>query len=331
MPDRRSFLARWPLLAGLGPVLTACERAPARSGATAQPLRVAMDLWAGYFPALLAESLGLFRRDGLLVELRLPGNTAAMAADLLAGRHDLACLSLGDLVNLTRGSDELQVILQSDESAGGDQLLRRPGAPAAGQALVLGTQLGGFGELLLRAYLERQGVGAGEVRWVSVDAADVPAALARGDIDVGHTWDPYARAARQAGARVVFTSADVPGLIPDVVAGLRRTIDRRSAELRRFCAAWFEAAAWWQAHPAEGAQQLARRLERDPAWVNDAAAGVRLLTVADNRRALGGDGGPPALAATLQRYSAYFVRQGTLARPLQPATVLRADLLPPAG
>jgi len=331
MPDRRSFLARWPLLIPAVPTLAACDRAPDRRGTTAQPLRVAMDLWAGYFPALLAESLGLFQRDGLQVELTLPGNTATMAADLLAGRHDLACLSLGDLVNLTRGSDELQVILQSDESAGGDKLLRRPGAPRPGQALVLGTQLGGFGELLLRAYLERQRIGAGAVRWVSVDATDVPAALARGEIDIGHTWDPHARVAEQAGARVVFTSADVPGLIPDVVAGLRRTIDRRAAELRRFCAAWFEAAAWWQAHPAEAALRLARRLERDPGWITDAATGVRLLSLADNRRALGADGRPPALAETLQHYSEYFVRQGTLARPLQPAAVLRADLLPQAG
>ena len=40
------------------------------------PLRLAIDLWAGYFPALLADELGYFRDAGLLVEISIPGNTA---------------------------------------------------------------------------------------------------------------------------------------------------------------------------------------------------------------------------------------------------------------
>lgn len=298
-----------------------------RDEAPREPLRLAMDLWAGYFPALLADERGGFRDAGLDVRIDLPGNTSRMMGELAAGRVDLVCLALADVVNLARGAP-VQVLMVSDESAGGDQVLLRAGGSLQAPRLALGTNLGGFGELLMREFLDRNALGARRLAWVNVDAADVPAALARGEIDIGHTWDPYAAQARAAGARMVFSSADTPGLIPDVMAGLQPTLDRRRDEVRRLVAAWFQAQAWWREHRTEADALLARRLKQEPAWVAQQLAGVALRGLEDNRRALGAPGRPGALADTLRLYSEFFVRHGTLTRPLDPASVLRPDLLP---
>lgn len=319
--DRRRFL----IGGTAGPVagLAGCSRdEPPR-----EPLRLAMDLWAGYFPALLADERGSFREAGLDVRIDLPGNTSRMMGELAAGREDLVCLALADVVNLSRGAP-VQVLMVSDESAGGDQVLLRAGGSLEAPRLALGTNLGGFGELLMREFLDRNGLGARRLSWVNVDAAEVPAALARGEIDIGHTWDPYAAQARAAGARMVFSSADTPGLIPDVMAGLQPTLDRRRDEVRRLVAVWFQAQTWWSEHRAEADALLARRLKQEPGWVAQQLAGVALRGLEDNRRALGGPGRPGALADTLRRYSEFFVRHGTLTHPLDPDRVLRPDLLP---
>lgn len=291
------------------------------------PLRLAMDLWGGYFPALLADELGWFREAGLDVRIELPGNTSRMMAELAAGRVDLACMALADVVNLTRAAP-VQVLLVSDESAGGDQVLLRPGGSLAAERLALGTNLGGFGELLMREFLARKGLSGRRLAWVNVDAAQVPQALAAGEIDIGHTWDPYAAEARAAGAAKVFSSADTPGLIPDVMAALQPLLDRRRDDLRRLTTQWFRAQDWWMSRRAEGDALLARRLKQTPDWVARQLDGVALRTLEDNRRALGAGGRPGGLAEVLRRYSEFFVRHGTLTRPLDPARVLRPDLLP---
>lgn len=312
-------------LTGLGACTPADTPAPVASRAV---LRLAIDLWAGYFPALLADELGLFRDAGLEVRISLPGNTDRMLAEFAAGRHDLVAAALADMVNLLRGGQSVQVVLQSDESAGGDRLLQARRALPQGRRLVVGTNLGGFGELFVHAYLAREQIAPGRVSWVNIDAADAPQALRQGNVDLVHTWDPYAAAAVAEGAVEVFSSRDTPGLIPDVVVTLRSTAEQRRAELRAFAGAWFRAQDWWQAHRPEGDQRLARRLGQSAEWVATAAAGVHLSSLAENHRLLGRPGQPGALAATLGRYNEFFAARGTLTHPIDAAQVLRADLLP---
>ena len=290
------------------------------------PLRLAMDLWPGYYPALLADSLGWLNAAGVHLSLSLPGNTDRMMADFAAGRYDLVAVSLGDLINTTRGHSSVQVILVSDESAGGDAVLARPGLGSRRGALKVATNLGGFGELFLREFAQASRLDTHRWVWVNADAAEIPQLLANGTIDLGHTWEPYAGQAVKAGAQRLFTSAETPGLIPDVLVATRSTIERRKPVLKAFVKAWLRAVDWWSGHPVEAAQLIAHRAQVDAATVS--LQGVRLMGVADNRRLLGADGETPALAGTVLRYSDFFLNRGAVARPVDPAFLLRPELLP---
>lgn len=322
----RSGVQRRHWLLASAAALAGCDR-----GVTSPPpavLHMAMDLWAGYFPVLLAIELGMMAERGLTVDVTMPGNTDRMMAEFAAGRYDIVGMALADLVNLTRGAHDVQVFIHSDESSGGDKLLSRAGFDPAGGRVIVGTNLGGFGELFVREYLLRHGIDDGRVVWMNVDAADVPLALKRREIDIGHTWDPYASAALADGAVQRFSSAQTPGLVMDVLATRRSVVERRFAELKGFAAAWFQAQQWWAERPAEGDARLARRLDRSPEWVAEARRGVKLADLAANRRLLGAGGQPPTMAATVARYSDFFLARGTLTRPLRPERLLRADLLP---
>ncbi|MFO1337890.1 MAG: ABC transporter substrate-binding protein [Burkholderiaceae bacterium] len=306
--------------------LAACGRPPAPDAPPA-PLRLAMDLWPGYYPAVLADELGYLSEARVQVQFSFPANTDSMIAEFAAGHVDIIAVAMGDLINATHGRAAVQVFMVTDESAGGDAVLARPGVDLKGKGrLLLATNLGGFGELLMREFVQRQGVDPHRVAWINADAADVPRLLAAGDVDIGHTWEPYATEAEAAGAVRLFSSADTPGLIPDVLAASRATVERRQAELRRFSAAWLRAADWWLDHLDEGAQRVARRLQSDAAKIS--LKGVRLMRLDDNRHLLGTGGQAPALAAVVRRYSAFFLDRGTLARPVEPADLLRGDLLP---
>ena len=313
------------LLVAVLALLGGCE-APAPSPPAKPPLRLAIDRWPGYYPAVLAEELGLFAEAGVAVQIALPENTDRMLAEFAAGGHDLVGVALGDLITLTRNRADVGVVLVSDLSAGGDAVLARPDFAIDPEGSVrIGTNLGGFGELFVRELLPRLGIDAQRVEWVNTDASQVPAALTAGEIDLGHCWEPYASEAEQAGARRLASSLDTPGLIPDVIAGSRHLASQRGAELRAFSVAWFRAVDWWRQHPAEAQQRIERRLGL--AAGEASLRGIALQDLAQNRRLLiGVDGGRPELLPVIDRYSRFFVGHGRLLQPL------RADeLLLPGG
>lgn len=319
----------WRAMALLALLLCACGTADAPHAPT--PLRLGMDLWAGYFPAVIAEREGLMAAQGVDLEVVPTRDTNGLIAEFAAGNYDLIAVSLGDAITLSKSRPDLIVLLVADESAGGDQLLRAPSADSDtddARPPRLGTNLGGFGELFIRAWLEREGIAPGDVVWANVDASDVPTALAEGRIDFGHTWQPYAGEAAAAGATPVFTSAETPGLILDVVLATRAGLQRHPEAYRGFVRAWFEAERRWRADPAAGNAIAAAALGIDPAAVS--LDGVKPYSLDDNRHAMAGGADSP-LASLIDRYSAFFVERGSLSTPPDPAAMLDPALLPEAA
>jgi NitT/TauT family transport system substrate-binding protein len=286
------------------------------------PLRVGIDLWAGYYPLVLADELGYLRADHVAVDIEVPGDTHRMIADFAAHNYDLICVSLGDVILTTRIQPDIRLILCADESVGGDQLLSR--APVTNAAELrgrrIGTVLGGFGEIFVRRFLDHHGVHPDEVTLVNVDSTDIEQALQRGDIDIGHTWGPVATAALQAGFQTVYSSKDTPGLILDGMTVHASTIRERSEELRALTHAWFRALEWWQAHPTEGNAMVEQRLKLPRGSVS--SAGIRLLNQADNRRCFSAETEQCCLDQAVLAYVEFFVNRGELSRRLKSSELL---------
>lgn len=313
-----------PALAG---GLAACGRAP-EGPQTNETLRLAIDLWPGYLPGVLADELGWLSPEHIQLKVFYPGDTDKMLADFTAGRYDVMGASLGDLITITRGHLAVKVITITDQSAGGDMVLARPGLKLRPDGrYTIGTNLGGFGEVFLQEFIRRHHLESAHWSWVNADAAEVPSLLGAGKLDVGHTWDPYASRAVAAGAQRLFTSLETPGLVSDVLVATNATIQRRSRLLKRFLRFWFQALDWWLAHPEDARKLLARRVNMEPDRIS--LQGLRLIDLARNRQLMiGADGKGPGLTPIIQRYSDYFVDKGSVARPMIAADLLDGELLP---
>jgi len=300
--------------------LSGCRPDPAPAPAN-PPLRVGIDLWAGYYPLVIAAERGWLREENVAVDVQVPGDTHRMIADFAASQYDLIGVSLADVVLATRVNPDMRMILNSDESAGADLILGAQPLllPAQLHGKRIGTTLGGFGELFVRQFLEQEGLRPEEVLLVNADAANVPDLLKRGEIDVGHTWEPYAAQARAAGFQVWFSSTQTPGLIVDGLVARGTVIRERGPELRGLVRAWFRAVAWWKAHPAEGSALVERRLRLPAGSVS--WQGIRLLDQADNRRAFA-QRPPGTLRLASARYVEFFISHGTLSERLPPEALL---------
>lgn len=327
----RSRLARkgcpGVLAIALAALLCACGTAEAP--APPQTLRLALDVWPGFFPATIAERDGLMAEEGVRLDIRMERDFGSLIADFAGDRHDLIAASLGDAITLSRSRPDVIVLIVTNESSGADVLLKRRDLQidrSGDQTLRLGTNLGGFGELFMRTWLDREGIDPRRVAWANVDASDVAAALASDTIDVGHTWQPYAKAAIESGAEVVFTSAETPGLILDTVLTTRKTLARHPEAIQGFVRAWFRASDRWDTDRDAGTRVVAEALQRHPDTLT--LDGVTLYTLADNHRVMAGGANAP-LASLIRRYSDFFVERGSLSRPPDAVAMFDPSLLPP--
>ncbi|MCB1050213.1 MAG: ABC transporter substrate-binding protein [Acidobacteria bacterium] len=291
------------------------------------PLVVAIDLWPGYYPVLLAKDLGYFEQANLAVDIRIPENTDRMLGEFDAGINDIIAVALGDLVPLTREGSHFKVILVSDESTGDAvvSLKPLPEQPSDFEGLRIATNLSGFGELFLLEMLRHYGVEMGRITLVNSEASQIPAGLEAQFFDAGHTWQPYVSLVLDAGGVQWFSSRQAPGLILDVVAVNDRVLKSRPDDIRKFTAAWLKALDWWQSNPEAGWQKIDAILgERAGPHFSDACI---LQDLNANRERFEGEG-PGSLTHSVQKFSSFFLDRGTLSKPVDPALILDGRFLP---
>jgi len=308
-------------------VALACGRGGSEEAAAAPlTIRIGLDMWPGYYPLLFAEVDPQLRADGVSLELFMPEDTDAMLLAFTTGACDGVAVALGDLITLAQGEADAGVILVSDESAGGDAVVGR-GAFAGSESLRgarVGTNLGGFGELFVRELLGRHGVSPAQLSLMHVEAAEVPARLADGTIDAGHTWEPYVSEALGGGAQLWFSSAQTPGLIPDVLALRGEFIAKHPREIEALCAAWFRGVERWRSDPAGGAALIGARLGVSAQSIS--LEGIKILDRAANL-SLMDPAAPSSLHAVAERYIDFFIERGMLRSRPSPSRLLRGSYL----
>lgn len=320
-PNRRGF-AKLGALALSGLAWPGCSRDGPATNAPRRPLRIAVDLWSGYFPLLIADRQGRYRERGLEIEIEIPENTGRILASFAARSFDAIGVALGDLVNVSQRNPDVRIVMVSDQSDGGDQLIARVPFSARDdlERARIGTNIGGFGELLIRAFAEGVGATFDSLKLVDVDAADVPAMLESGAIDLGHTWEPYAPKLLAKGYHAWFTSRDVPGLIPACVAVQKHVIDQQRDDVAALLDGWQDALDWWRDHREEGFALASGHSAVGGGEFS--LQGIRLVDRAENRRIFSATNDPDDVLSVTRRYVEHFSTRGMLTHSPRPQDLI---------
>ena len=181
-------------------------------------LRIGSNGWPGYqFIAWAADSHVLSHKQVRL--LRISSSTSCLRA-LSAGMLDGACLTLDEVISALSEGIPLKVIAVLDVSHGGDVVLGRGNVTSLAQLAGrrIGVEGSAVGAVMLDAVLQRAGLSRAQVIPVPVLLDEHEAAFDSGSVDALVTMEPQASRLRVRGARVLFSSADIPGRIVDVLA-----------------------------------------------------------------------------------------------------------------
>ncbi|MEM7394228.1 MAG: ABC transporter substrate-binding protein [Verrucomicrobiota bacterium] len=175
------------------------------------------------------------------------------------------------------------MILINDYSNGNDMVVARPGIASIKdlKGKTIGVEIGFVGHLLLLKALEKNGMTEKDVKLVNVATDETPQTLASGDVDAIVAWQPNSGKALEAvaGSKAIFSSADVPGLIYDVLAVAPKSYVTRKKDWAKVLKAWYMAVDYIKdpATTDDAVRIMSSRVEISPESYKPFLAGTYIL------------------------------------------------------
>ncbi|NRA42659.1 MAG: ABC transporter substrate-binding protein [Pseudomonadales bacterium] len=209
----------------------------------AEPLKIGYSDWPGWVAWEVAIEKGWFKEAGVDVEFEWFDYVASMDA-FAAGKLDAVPMTNGDtLVTGATGGKGIMVII-NDFSNGNDMIVAKPGIASVAdlKGKKVGVEIGFVGHLMLLEALEKAGLTEADVELVNVPTNETPQVLASGDVAAIVAWQPNSgQALKQVpGSTAIYSSADAPGLIYDVLAVSPSSLAARRADWMKVVKVWYK-------------------------------------------------------------------------------------------
>jgi NitT/TauT family transport system substrate-binding protein len=257
--------------------------------ASAEPLTVGYSDWPGWVAWQVAIDKGWFKEAGLDVKFQWFDYSASMEA-FAAGKIDANCMTNGDTLVTGAGGGKGIMILLTDYSNGNDQIVGKPGIKSIAdlKGKKVGLELGFVEHLLLLDGLQKAGMTESDVTLVNAKTNETPQVLASGQVEAIGAWQPIAGQAMQGlpGSRPVYTSADAPGLIYDVVAVNPASLKARRDDWMKLIKVWDRVVKYINdpATQDDAVKILAARVGLEPEAYKPLLKGTKLLDLAEGKK-----------------------------------------------
>ena len=211
------------------------------SAHAAQPLKIGYSDWPGWVAWQVAIDKGWFKEAGVPVTFEWFDYSASMDA-FSAGKIDAVTMTNGDALVTGAAGGKSVMIMLTDYSNGNDMIIGRPGVRSIKdlKGKKVAVEMGFVEHLLLLNGLKKAGMTESDITLVNAKTNEMPQMLASGDVAAVGAWQPIAGQTMKSvpGAKPIYTSADEPGLIYDVLA-----VNPASAKQRR--ADWIKVVKVW--------------------------------------------------------------------------------------
>jgi len=304
------------------------------SVAATSTLRIGYDSWVGFAGVFAADSLGLFEKEGIRVQLHaFPGPTDSIPP-VIAGSLDIALTTPDNVISVdARQGEDLRTIDFIDRSAGADAVVAKNDIHGVTDLRDhrIAVTLGQCNELLLLEALAGAGLKQKDVTLVNMDGDIAGAAFIAGSLDAAVTWEPWVTqiTATRKG-HVVFSSRDAPNTIFDSVAVTARFARTHGPELVAFIRAVSAGTAYVRQHPAETRAILAQRLGIRPENAAVMLRGVQIFDLQDNVNLFRDGQRPGPIYAAMERVADFqfsqhlYTQKAKSASTLDPSFVIAA-------
>jgi NitT/TauT family transport system substrate-binding protein len=302
----------------------------AESASTDKTFKIGYNIWVGSAGVFVADAKDYFKDRGVQVELvQFAGPTEAAQA-LVANQVDLAITTLDTLV-MMKGSEQadnpLQVVHAIDVSSGADGIVAK--ADIKQMSDLKGKQvavtLGAVNHFLLVHALETVGLSDSDVKLVNMSPEVTGSTFMAGKVDAAVTWEPFLSEAQANGGTLLFSTADAPGLVVDVLAASESTVTQYADAINAMIDAIDQGVADFNQGEVDTLEIVADVIGSKPEEVKDIATGLELFTRESARVLLVDNIGETE--ASIISISRFLAEQGLAKSEIDPKAVVNPILL----
>lgn len=255
----------------------------------AAPLKIGYSDWPGWVAWQVAIDKGWFKEAGVPVTFEWFDYSASMDA-FSAGKIDAVTMTNGDaLVTGAAGGKSVMVML-TDYSNGNDMIIGKPGVRSLKdlKGKKVSVEVGLVEHLLLLNGLKKAGMKESDVKLVNAKTNEMPQMLTASDVAAVGAWQPIAGQAMKGvpGAKPLYTSADEPGLIYDVLAVNPASAKQRKADWVKVVKVWDKVVAYINDPKTQpdAVKIMAARVGVSPETYLPLLKGTKLLSLADAKK-----------------------------------------------
>ena len=272
-------------------------------------VKVGVSDWTGWVAWYVAESQGYFKKYGASVKLVWFANYSDSIAALSTGQLDANSQTWSDTLGPLQKGLPLKAILVNDNSAGNDALMvsaKIHGWPDLKGRTVALEQFS-VSHFVLYTALARHGLTPHDVTVVNLSAGDAAAAFISGRVDAAVVWNPWISQIEKSGkGRSLFTSRDMPGLIPDLLVAQQSAIQNKHQDLVGMTRAWFDTVAFIQNNPDAAVRIMSKVVGMSPADYKVFLPGTRFFDASANLDAFNA-ASPDSLVAVAPQIAAFLL------------------------
>jgi NitT/TauT family transport system substrate-binding protein len=208
---------------------------------SAAPVKIGYSDWPGWVAWQVPIEKGWIKQAGLDVTFQWFDYSASMDA-FSAGKLDGVMMTNGDALVTGSGGGKSVGIIITDYSNGNDMIVAKPGITSLKdlKGKKIGIEIGFVEHLMLLKGLEQNGLTEKDVKLINTKTNETPQVLGSGQVDAIGAWQPNSGMAMKAlpGSRPVYTSAQVPGLIYDVIAVSPKSLAANRATYLKLSQIW---------------------------------------------------------------------------------------------
>lgn len=263
-------------------------------------IKVGVSDWPGWVAWYVAEKNGYFKKYGAKVKLVWFANYTDSISALSAGQLDANCQTWSDTMAPLSKKIPVKAILVNDNSDGNDALMVNSAiksfADLKGKTIALEQY--SISHFVLATALNKNGLTFNDIKTVNLSAGDAAAAFLSGRVDATVVWNPWVNNIQTSGkGTALFTSKDMPGLIPDLLVARVKAIETNRTELVGMIKAWQDTQRFIQEQPDQAVAIMAKVVGMKPDAYKVFLPGTRFFSLEDNLKVMAAVTEPGTLAA----------------------------------
>ncbi|MCF7928663.1 MAG: ABC transporter substrate-binding protein [Spirochaetales bacterium] len=214
------------------------------------PIRIGVNDWPPCEVWYVAEEQGFF--DDVEVEFVRYSVWRDNMSNFYKGKTDISHATYFNALYYHGKGEQAKITLTADTVLGSDGLVVRKGfripenLPGSRIAVEVNTDE----HFLLNKMLQEHEVEEEELQIVPATSKGAMELFVAGEVDGCFTYDPYlSQAAEQGEGTIVWTTADAPGYMEDVLVVRSTSLRERERDIYTVFEAWYEALAYIREYP----------------------------------------------------------------------------------